>query len=205
MKGLLLKDFFTLSKSLRMFLLLILVFACMPGYNMAIFAVVYASLLPVTALSYDERCKWDTLAAMSPYSPAEMVISKYLLGYIGILFSAALALTVHAVYGAFSASPDTGYISSIAGGAASGLLIIALTMPAMYKFGVEKGRIAFFVILAVTFGAVAGLSALADKGELARFGLNMGTGTGIVILLAVLLLNVLSILLSIRFYSRREF
>lgn len=205
MKGLLLKDFFTLSKSLRMFLLLILVFACMPGYNMAIFAVVYASLLPVTALSYDERCKWDTLAAMSPYSPAEMVISKYLLGYIGILFSAALALTVHAVYGAFSASPDTGYISSIAGGAVSGLLIIALTMPAMYKFGVEKGRIAFFVILAVTFGAVAGLSALADNGELARFGLNMGAGTGVVILLAVLLLNVLSIMLSIKFYSRREF
>lgn len=205
MKGLLLKDFFTLSKSLRMFLLLILVFACMPGYNMAIFAVVYASLLPVTALSYDERCKWDTLAAMSPYSPAEMVISKYLLGYIGILFSAALALTVHAVYGAFSSSPDGGYISSIAGGAVSGLLIIALTMPAMYKFGVEKGRIAFFVILAVTFGAVAGLSALADKGELTRFSLQMGTGTGIVILLAVLLLNVLSILLSIRFYSRREF
>ena len=205
MKGLLLKDFFTLSKSLRMFLLLILVFACMPGYNMAIFAVVYASLLPVTALSYDERCKWDTLAAMSPYSPAEMVISKYLLGYVGILLASVLALTVHSVYGLFSSSPDGGYISSIAGGAASGLLILALTLPAMYKFGVEKGRIAFFVILAVTFGCVAGLSALADKGELTRFSLQMGTGTGIVILLAVLLLNVLSILLSIRFYSRREF
>ena len=205
MKGLLLKDFFTLSKSLRIFLVLILLFACMPGYNMAIFAVVYASLLPVTALSYDERCKWDTLAAMSPYSPAEMVISKYLLGYVGILLASILALTVHSVYGLFSSSPDGGYISSIAGGAASGLLILALTLPAMYKFGVEKGRIAFFVILAVTFGAVAGLSALADKGELTRFSLQMGTGTGIVILLAVLLLNVLSILLSIRFYSRREF
>ena len=205
MKGLLLKDFFTLSKSLRVFLVLILLFACMPGYNMAIFAVVYASLLPVTALSYDERCKWDTLAAMSPYSPADMVVSKYLLGYIGILFAAVLALAVHAVYGIFSSSSDTGYISSILGGAVSGLLIIALTMPAMYKFGVEKGRIAFFVILAVTFGAVAGLSALADKGELSRFSLRLGAGTGIVILLAVILLNVVSIILSIRFYSKREF
>ena len=205
MKGLLLKDFFTLSKSLRIFLVLILLFACMPGYNMAIFAVVYASLLPVTALSYDERCKWDTLAAMSPYSPADMVVSKYLLGYIGILFAAVLALAVHAIYGIFSSSSDTGYISSILGGAVSGLLIIALTMPAMYKFGVEKGRIAFFVILAVTFGAVAGLSVLSDKGELSRFSLRLGAGTGIVILLAVILLNVVSIILSIRFYSKREF
>ena len=205
MKGLLLKDFFTLSKSLRIFLVLILLFACMPGYNMAIFAVVYASLLPVTALSYDERCKWDTLAAMSPYSPADMVVSKYLLGYIGILFAAVLALAVHAVYGIFSSSSDTGYISSILGGAVSGLLIISLTMPAMYKFGVEKGRIAFFVILAVTFGAVAGLSVLSDKGELSRFSLRLGAGTGIVILLAVILLNVVSIILSIRFYSKREF
>lgn len=205
MKGLLLKDFFTLSKSLRIFLVLILLFACMPGYNMAIFAVVYASLLPVTALSYDERCKWDTLAAMSPYSPAEMVISKYLLGYIGILFASMLALAVHAVYGLFSSSPAGGYVSSIAGGAVSGLLIIGLTLPAMYKFGVEKGRIAFFVILAVTFGAVAGLSALSDNGELSGFGLDIGAGTGILILLAVILLNAASILLSIKFYSKREF
>ena len=205
MKGLLLKDFFTLSKSLRMFLLLILVFACMPGYNMAIFAVVYASLLPVTALSYDERCKWDTLAAMSPYSAAEMVISKYLLGYIGILFASVLALAVHAVYGLFGSSPDHEYISYILSGAGSGLLIMALTLPAMYKFGVEKGRIAFFVILAVTFGAVAGLSALSDNGELSGFGLDIGAGTGILILLAVILLNAASILLSIKFYSKREF
>ena len=104
MKGLLLKDVYTLAKSLRVFLLLIIVFSCLPGLNMTVFAVVYSSLLPVTALSYDERCKWDTLAAMSPYSPAEMVISKYLLGYIGILFASMLALAVHAVYGLFSSS-----------------------------------------------------------------------------------------------------
>lgn len=205
MKGLLLKDFFTLGKSLRMFLLLILVFAVMPGYNMSLFAVVYASLLPVTAISYDERCKWDTLAAMLPYGPTELVIGKYLLGYIGILFAAVLALAVHALYGVLGVSPDSEYLSYIFGGVVSGLLIMALTLPFIYKFGVEKGRIAFFVILAVTFGGVAGLSALADRGALTDFGLHVGTGEGVIVLLAVVLINAISIVLSVSFYSKREF
>ena len=85
MKGLLLKDFYTITKSLRAFLLIVVILAVMPGTNMAAFAVVYASLLPVTALSYDERCHWERLAAMSPWSSRDIVVSKYLLGYLAII------------------------------------------------------------------------------------------------------------------------
>ena len=67
MKGLLLKDWYTLIKQMKIMLVLMLVFACVPGYSMAAFAVVYAAMLPVTALAYDERSKWDELAAMPPW------------------------------------------------------------------------------------------------------------------------------------------
>ena len=49
MKGLLLKDWYTLIKQMKIMLVLMLVFACVPGYSMAAFAVVYAAMLPVTA------------------------------------------------------------------------------------------------------------------------------------------------------------
>ncbi|MEA4890523.1 MAG: ABC-2 transporter permease [Clostridiaceae bacterium] len=73
MKGLLLKDYYTLFKQAKIFILLILVFAVMPGESMTSFAVVYAAMLPITALAYDERAKWDSLAAMMPYSVRNIV------------------------------------------------------------------------------------------------------------------------------------
>ena len=84
MKGLLLKDWYTLIKQMKIMLVLMLVFACVPGYSMAAFAVVYAAMLPVTALAYDERSKWDTLAGMLPYADRERVLSRYVSGWAAL-------------------------------------------------------------------------------------------------------------------------
>ena len=65
---------------MKIFLVLLVAFALIPGYSMSAFAVMYAAMLPMTALAYDERSKWDTLAAMMPYSTGALVLSKYLLG-----------------------------------------------------------------------------------------------------------------------------
>ena len=204
MKGLLLKDVYTLAKSLRVFLLLIIVFSCLPGLNMTVFAVVYSSLLPVTALSYDERCKWDSLAAMLPYSPAQIVVSKYLLGYIAVLGAALIALAAHGVYGLVGKAAADGVLPFLLGGTASGLTVMALSLPPMFKIGVEKGRIFFYVILALIFGGIVGLEALTENGltdALSRMGTVAGAGA----ILLVLIINAASILLSVRFYRRREF
>ena len=205
MKGLLLKDFFTIGKSLRVFLLMIVVFACLPGFNMAIFAVVYAALLPMTAITYDERCKWDTMAAMLPYSPAELVVSKYLLGYIAVLGAAVLALIVHTVYGLVGVSSGSDYVSSVVGGAFTGLLIMALSLPAIFKFGVEKGRLLFFVILLAVFGGGAAAMAMTGGGALSSLANGLSKGTGLGLILALIAINALSICLSIKFYSKKEF
>ncbi len=204
MKGLLLKDVYTLAKSLRVFLLLIIVFSCLPGLNMTIFAVVYSSLLPVTALSYDERCKWDSLAAMLPYSPAQIVVSKYLLGYIAVLGAALIALAAHGVYGLVGKAAADGVLPFLLGGTASGLTVMALSLPPMFKIGVEKGRIFFYVILALIFGGIVGLEALTENGLTDALS-RMGTGAGIGAILLVIIINAASILLSVRFYRRREF
>lgn len=90
MKGLLIKDFYTVVTQLKIFVILIIVFALIPGYSMGAFAMVYAALLPINALAWDEQSKWDNLARMMPYSRFDLVFSKYLIGYIYI--AAALLL-----------------------------------------------------------------------------------------------------------------
>lgn len=101
MKGLLLKDWYTLIKQMKIMLMLMLVFACVPGYSMAAFAVVYAAMLPVTALAYDERSKWDELAAMLPYSVREIVGGKYVLGVTAVAAAGAVAAVAQLILSRF--------------------------------------------------------------------------------------------------------
>ena len=101
MKGLLLKDWYTLIKQMKIMLVLMLVFACVPGYSMAAFAVVYAAMLPVTALAYDERSKWDELAAMLPYSVLEIVGGKYVLGVTAVAAAGAVASAAQLILSRF--------------------------------------------------------------------------------------------------------
>ena len=76
MKALLLKDTYVIWKQMKIFLIIILVFSAIPsGFNSA-FAVIYAAMMPYTAMAYDERSKWDQMAAMMPYSARDVVLGK---------------------------------------------------------------------------------------------------------------------------------
>ena len=85
------------------------------------------------------------------------------------------------------------------------LLVPAVTLPLMLRFGVEKGRIFFFVTVAATCAVSVGLSntLLGD----APNSLQIPSGIGLVAALAILLgliLYGLSWLISIRLYQKRE-
>ena len=92
MKGLLIKDWKTLLKQMKVMLVIVVVFVCIPGTYMAAFALFYAAMLPITALAYDERAKWDELAAMMPYTVKSIVGSKYVLGLTLVLPVLALSM-----------------------------------------------------------------------------------------------------------------
>ena len=69
MKALLCKDFRVMWKQMKAFLLLIAIFCLIPNQalNLSSFFVVYAGLmLPMSLMSYDERAKRDTFAALLP-------------------------------------------------------------------------------------------------------------------------------------------
>lgn len=91
MRGLIMKDMLTIAKQAKAFLILILFFAVIPSFSGSSFAMLYAAMMPISALAYDENCKWDQLAAMMPYSVRDIVLSKYLFGYICLLATGALS------------------------------------------------------------------------------------------------------------------
>ena len=157
MKGLVWKDIYTLLKQAKFILLLMVLFACLPGYSMSAFAIFYGAMLPITALAYDERSKWDELAAMMPYSVKEIVGSKYVLGLLLVGSISALSIAARIVIGIIKAAPfDAEGIISILILACLSLVLLMVDLPLMFRLGVEKGRIIYILLSCV--GVVAGVS-----------------------------------------------
>ncbi|MCI8689067.1 MAG: ABC-2 transporter permease [Oscillibacter sp.] len=145
MSALIRKDFYVLWKQMRFFLLLVVVFSVIGSEFYTIFAVVWASMLPYTALAYDERSHWDQLAAMMPYSTRNMVLSKYVLGGLCMAGAMMLCLTVSAVRGmVLHTTPD---FLALAMAAFIGIFSIDLTLPLVLRFGVERGRMGFLLVI----------------------------------------------------------
>lgn len=195
MKALLLKDYCVLWKQLRFFLLFILIFSALPGGFNGVFAVTYAALLPYSCIAYDERSKWDQLAAMMPYTARDLVLSRYVLGWIAAAGACTLSLVLQ---GVFSTLLDTGfYPVTLVLAFFACLTTLAITLPLIFRFGVERGRLLMFLIIFLVCGSAGALGGIAD----ATSGL---PPAAVWLLLPVsLVLTVLSVPLSIRWYAHR--
>ena len=199
MKALILKDTYVIWRQMRYFLVMILLFSALPsGFNNA-FAVVYAAMLPYTALAYDERSKWEQMAAVMPYSTRDIVLGKYVFGWLCIGAAAVLSLLLQAALSLVSSrvfSPAMMVMSAL-----GGLCILAISLPVMFRFGVEKGRMAMFLIIFLVCGTAGAISSIAVSGDGAKFSFQ---GPALVILLiAAVVLTAVSVPLSQRFYRQR--
>ena len=201
MKALLLKDIISLSRYMRYVLVLLLILCLLPGFNGSSFAVMFAAMLPLTALAYDERIKWDKLAAMMPYTPRQLVVSKYVLGYSLMALALLLSLVVGSAVGLVTGAPLT--LESLASTvvvAAFGLALMAVTIPLCIRFGVEQGRIILMIVLGAFIALfVMGMDGVSDAEFLA-----LARTLTIALPVVTILLQAASIALSIRFYQARH-
>ena len=203
MHALLYKDFRVMWKQMKAFLLLIAIFCLIPNQalNLSAFFVVYAGLmLPMSLMSYDERAKWDTFAAMLPYASREIVLSRYLGGWLCV----ALAGVLYAIGGALAAGqpfPPAERLVSLGWLFALTLAAQAILFPDLFRHGVEKARLymmIFFVVLLALVAALAGLAGAAlPQGSILFL---LGAPAALVL---ALLLCLASVPLSVRQYVKR--
>lgn len=201
MRGLLLKDIYTIVKQLKVFLLIIIIFACLPGYySLSAFAIVYASMLPITAVAYDERSKWNRLAAMMPYSVKSLVFSKYILGYLMVAAAAMISVAAQLVLTAVTGSAyGIGEVQELICVICIAIFLLSVNLPLMFRFGVEKGRLTFIILTVVT---VMLLFSVKDKVLvwLAGAGFSASTAFAALVVFAVLS-NLASFYLSLKFHK----
>ena len=156
-RGLLLKDIFELSAQCRVQLVLTGVYLLLPLFirGIALFASVGMMLLammPVYALGYDERCRWERYALAMPVRKSDLFWSRFLLGVIAVALGAAVQVLVALLAGRGD------LLSSLAVTAPAAILYLLIVLPLMMKLGVEKGRF-LLLLLTVAFMLLSGLVA----------------------------------------------
>ena len=156
-RGLLLKDIFELSAQCRVQLVLTGVYLLLPLFirGIALFASVGMMLLammPVYALGYDERCRWERYALAMPVRKSDLFWSRFLLGVIAVALGAAVQVLVALLAGRGD------LLSSLAVTAPAAILYLLVALPLMMKLGVEKGRF-LLLLLTAAFMLLSGLIA----------------------------------------------
>lgn len=205
MKALLLKDMLIVGRgTMGWTLLLILLLTLLPGLNLAAFGLIYAAMLPLTALSYDEFYRWDRLAAMMPFTPRQIVWGKYVFGYLTVGLVTLLSIVTLGVYGALNLVelPEHGVALMLFYGLLA-TLFVAVSLPMAFRLGRERAglaRIVCLMVIGALYGLLAApLSTLLSAGE----GSLSPAALAAMIVLGTVLANAVSVGLSLRWYRKK--
>ena len=205
MKALIQKDVYVLWKQMKIFLLVMLVIMVGNGSFGSVFVVLWSSMLPYTALAYDERCKWDQMAAMMPYSPRDLVLSKYVLGWLCAGAAGAVVLAVQAVIRVLHLPMATGSPLAVLISFCASASVLAVTLPVMIRFSVERGRMVMFLVIFLVCGAAGALGTISISVDQTAGGIQGPFGFFMLILpVAAVVLTAVSIPLSMRLYAARR-
>jgi len=202
MKALMMKDTYVIWKQMKFFLVFIVVFASIPSSFNNIFAIVYAAMLPYSALAYDERSKWDQLAAMMPYTTRDLVLSKYVFGWLCIAAASVVSQGIQLVLSIFWKDAQFSLTFSLLA-VCCGICIMSITLPLMFRFGVEKGRLTMFLIIFLVCGSAGAISSIAESAGRGTFFAFQEPAL-IAMLATAVVLSIVSVPLSMKFYSQRQ-
>lgn len=208
MKGLFLKDLYMSLKYFRSYFLLAAVFLAVSAFsNTNLFFIFYPCMLcgmiPANLQAYDERSGWEALCGTLPCTRAQIVSEKYLVGLtaqlILVLIPTALVQALRIILFQAISWEDYGALMFM-------LLIMtcvssSFSLPFVFKYGVEKGRMAQYLVIGVVCGGSVVASLYFDSIR------QLSTTADIpafLLCLAAVALYAGSWFLSIRFYRERE-
>lgn len=217
MKGLFVKDIRLLSNQKQFFLTVVFIglVLALSGQNV-FFVIGYCTMLcaffTVSSINYDEYNNGYAFLFTMPVSRKEYAIEKYLFGYLsgGSVWLGTTVLSALYVWGK---EPGTDMGEWF--GAAFAILLIlgvilAIMIPMQLKFGSEKSRTVMFVFMFLFFAAVMLAAKMVKTLKTPQWKLqwisDLGmTGWLIIGLLAFVVIQLVSVWISIRIMTKKQF
>ena len=201
MKALLLKDFYVLRKQVWVYAIIVLAWGVVPQAWLNLLAVVYGSIIPYSAMAYDQQSRWNTFARMLPYREKDIVLSRYVLGWLCTAVGGAAVLVFQNVLSLFSprfgCSPWT-----VLAALCVGLLLLDINVPLMLRYGTEKARWVSKLVIILACASTGALGALVNDTKAATATVLSLTLAGMLVL--TIIATAVSILLSLKFYRENR-
>ena len=154
MKGLLLKDFFVMLYRCKgyLFVTAATLFSSFldddPISSLIFFPCLVCGMIPISLLGYDERSGFLQYSAALPYSRKDIVSAKYLLS----LFLTFTVLVLTVIVQVLRMWLRVGFVPGwfkqpILSAFLASTLTPAITLPFIFRYGIERGRIAYYVMI----------------------------------------------------------
>ncbi len=154
MTGLILKDLLILRKTLRSYLFMLIVYVGIAFTGVwsadivGVLLVVMVVMLPMNVFAYDKQAKWDTYGLALPVGRTKTVAARYLCILLLCLLSVGLtAILGVMLYAAGRVEEPVEFLVSCSVMGLMSVLVNAIMLPFLYKFGPERARMMFFSIM----------------------------------------------------------
>ena len=168
-------------------------------------------MLPMNVFAYDKQAKWDTYGLALPVGRTKTVAARYVCVLLLCLLSVGLtAILGMMLYAAGRVEEPVEFLVSCSVTGLMAVLVNAIMLPFLYKFGPERARMMFFgimggivlLVVAALFplGGLAWLKAL----ELAEPTPAQAAAIPVIAAIAGLALLTVSFLLSRHFYGQKD-
>lgn len=167
MKSLILKDLYNIGHNAKSMLFILVVFAFVfiptSGVTEYIFAcAILCSMMIVTTFSFDDNSKWARYAMITPVTKKDLVAGKFIVLAIFCIIGSLFGLVVGSIGGLIMKNISFDFVGigellllALAAWVIS-LIFGSMSIPLVFRFGAEKGRVlllvSFLVPTAICFG-----------------------------------------------------
>lgn len=165
--------------------------------------IVLFAMIPIASFTYDKQAKWDVFGQTLPVTRKQMVQSKYVIALIFIVIGLVLSFIITAI-ATFIKESSVEVVELIAANsmvASVGIILLAIMLPLIYKFGVEKSRI---MLMAISSIPIIALLLLSKLGFTVPSNIDWQKVASIIPVVALLLFGI-SFFISNKIYARKDF
>lgn len=214
MKGLIKKDILLTKSLLKSYLIIILVFTVMSITTtnpMTIILPIFGIMVCLSTLSYDNYYKWDAFALTLPINRKDSVKAKYILALLFTIIFALIAVMINLSISIIQNIPIEAItlLTPLFGSILGAVITTSFSLPLMYKFGSEKGRIIMFLIFLVISVAII-VSTNLFKGIIDQFIIYdaisfISTYFLPISMILIIVITIISYQCSLKIFLKKEF
>lgn len=206
MKGLLLKEWYSGKRYFIILVISMMAFIMVGTIStdklFVLFTGYIGGIIPVTCLSLDDQSKWTSYGNIFPYSRKDLVSVKYILALLmTLIVTMIVGVTTAAIpmlVGGFDKDSFYFILSAVV---AVNTIVPAINLPLFFKYGSEKGRIAYYIIIFLSTSGLGIISAIISDTYIFPFNTFIFfVGMAVILVIGF----IISWILSIKFYEARD-